>query len=74
MKFCTLSGTYVQSCRGLDYACRGIAIELSVPASAQLRQLALWYHLKALPETASLFAGGTLRDDVVDLKESLRLR
>ena len=69
-----MHGPHVSLCRALDYACHGIAIELSVPASTQLRQLALWYHLKALPETASLFPGETLRDDVVDLKESLRLR
>lgn len=45
-----------------------------MPASTQLRQLAMWYHLRALPELADIFCGGTLRDDVVDLKESLRLR
>lgn len=60
--------------RGLDYACQGVAVELSVPASAQLRQLAMWYHMKGLTETADLFDGDTLRDDVVDLKETLRLR
>lgn len=45
-----------------------------MPASAQLRQLSMWYHLKTLPETSELFPGETLRDDVVDLKETLRLR
>jgi hypothetical protein len=49
-------------------------MELSVPASTQVRQLAMWYHLKQLPKTAHLFQGQTLRDDVVDLKESLRQR
>ena len=40
----------------------------------QVRQLAMWYHLKELPETRHLFRGQTLRDDVVDLKESLRMK
>ena len=40
----------------------------------QVRQLAMWYHLKELPQTSHLFQGQTLRDDVVDLKESLRMK
>jgi len=34
----------------------------------------MWYHLKELPQTSHLFQGQTLRDDVVDLKESMRQR
>lgn len=61
-------------CRGLGYDGGAFGVEISVPGSTQLRQLAMWYELKSLPATAHLFQGETLRDDAVDLKESLRLR
>ena len=61
-------------CRDLNYEVEGFAVELSVPGSAQLRQLSMWHHLRESKETAGLYTGETLRDDVVDLKETLRLR
>ena len=65
---------YQHGCRELEYHVRSIALELSVPASTQLRQLSMWHHLRDLPQTRDLYTGDTLRDDVVDLKETLRLR
>lgn len=61
-------------CRDLNYCVDSFALELSIPASTQLRQLSMWHHLRSLEETKSLYTGETLRDDAVDLKETLRLR
>ena len=41
---------------------------------AQVRQAALWHHLRSRPDGTRFFGGQMFHDDVTDLKEALRIR